>query len=212
MLKVIGAGLSRTGTSSLHQALQVLGLSCIHFDQTRLSDVLDGSNPRPDFRRYDDVDAVVDLPAAYFYRELMDAYPTSKVVLTTRDIEAWWKSIEVHFNALAPIPEHERILGRLRQKAGWRDAQQTFDAWRRQLRCLVYGSSVAKEFLYKKRFVEHNALVAASVARERLLIMDISAGDGWETLCPFLGTAIPATPFPHQHRTDYSNPTPWAVA
>jgi hypothetical protein len=85
MLKVIGAGLSRTGTLSLCRALQTLGLSCLHFDQQRLNDVVEGRALNPNFRRYDDVDAVVDLPAALFYRELLQAYPESKVILTVRN-------------------------------------------------------------------------------------------------------------------------------
>ncbi|HEX8335676.1 MAG TPA: sulfotransferase [Pyrinomonadaceae bacterium] len=35
----------------------------------------------------------------------------------------------------------------------------------------------------------------------RLLVMDITAGDGWEVLCPFLGVEIPDRPFPHENRT-----------
>ncbi len=36
-----------------------------------------------------------------------------------------------------------------------------------------------------------------------LLVMDITAGDGYETLCPFLNVDISAEPFPHEHKTDY---------
>lgn len=210
MLKVIGAGLSRTGTYSLHQALSLLGLSSIHFDQERLNDILSGSVANPSFRRYDDVDAVVDLPAALFYRELMQAYPESKVVLTVRDLDAWWRSIKVHFTATAPIAEQDRILLRLLYKLGWRMRQRQFDDFRRHVRNLAYGSPTPTEFLYKKRFFEHNALVAASVPAERLLIMDIGAGDGWQKLCGFLNLPVPSVPFPHQHQTDYADPAPWA--
>ncbi len=200
MLKIIGAGLSRTGTASLQQALQTLGLSCVHFDHARLEDVLDGSNTDPDFRRYDDVDAVVDLPAAYFYRELLAAYPASKAILTLREVHAWWKSVSVHFNVTAPVPEHPRLLHRIASKAGYTRKYDKFDAIRRRLRNYVYGSPHATEFLYKKKFVEHNALAAATIPSDRLLVMDICAGDGWEKLCPFIGAPIPSTPFPHNHR------------
>jgi hypothetical protein len=29
--------------------------------------------------------------------------------------------------------------------------------------------------------------------------MDITAGDGWEKLCGFLGMPVPDAPFPHEH-------------
>jgi len=31
--------------------------------------------------------------------------------------------------------------------------------------------------------------------------MDMTQGDGWEKLCPFLGNAIPETPFPCMNRS-----------
>ena len=72
-MKILGVGLSRTGTMSLTLALRRLGLKAMHYDRVRLNDILDGSNPDPDFHRYDDVDAVTDIPSAYFYRELLEA-------------------------------------------------------------------------------------------------------------------------------------------
>jgi hypothetical protein len=36
----------------------------MHYDRVRLNDILDGTNPHPDFRRYDDFDAVTDIPSA----------------------------------------------------------------------------------------------------------------------------------------------------
>jgi len=211
MLKVIGAGLSRTGTRSLCLALETLGFRGIHFDRTRLNDVLDGTNPNPDFRRYDDVDAITDLPSAYFYRDLFLAYPESKVILTVRDTEAWWKSIKVHFNVVAPVAENVRIIHRISSKLGWTGKQEEFDAFRRRLRNYVYGSPVAQEFLYKKKYTQHNEQVIASIPADRLLIMDVSAGDGWQKLCPFLGAAVPDSPFPHDNMTNYKNPAPWAA-
>lgn len=197
MLKVIGAGLSRTGTHSLRMALDMLGLKAVHFDTQRLTDIVDGSNQNPDFRRYDDIDAICDLPAAAFYQELMAAYPTSKVILTIRELNDWWASIEDHFTR-NPIGNERRLLFRLANKFGIDAQEPEIDRFRRHLRHYVYGSATPQEFLYKKRFTEHNALVMTSVPKERLLVMDITAGDGWEKLCPFIGADIPDTPFPHE--------------
>ena len=97
-MKFLGVGLSKTGTSSLHRALTMVGLKCIHYDRIRLNDILDGTTTNPNFRRYDDVDAVTDLPSAFFYRELLAAYPNCRAILTTRDVDAWWRSVEVHMN------------------------------------------------------------------------------------------------------------------
>lgn len=201
MLSIVGAGLSRTGTYSLHFALEILGFRGLHPDGGRLDDVLSGVNQNPDFRRFDDVDAVGDIPYSYFYREIYDAYPGSKVILTVRNIEDWWKSVAVLFNEFAPIPESPRLVHRISQKLGFGWKEDASVAARRRTRAYVYGSSVAREFLYKKKYAEHNALVKATIPPERLLVMDICAGEGWEKLCPFLGTSIPNVRFPHTNKS-----------
>ena len=61
-------------------------------------------------------------------------------------------------------------------------------------------------FLYKKKYLDYNARVISEIPPDRLLVMDIPAGDGWEKLCPFLGVPIPDAPFPHAYKTEYRAP------
>jgi hypothetical protein len=192
-MKILGVGLSRTATLSLHAALTTLGFKSRHFAAERLADVLKGTSPNPNFRRYDDVDAVLDLPAAYFYDELRAAYPDLKCILTIRNEDDWWKSISTYFNDRRPIEEGKPrpVVARIRN--------------------CVYGSAVATEFLYRKKYREHNERVLRTIPPENLLVMDITAGDGWEVLCPFVGRPIPAVPFPHRHQSQQSD-RPGAVA
>lgn len=179
-MRILGVGLSRTGTTSLHRALGILGFKSLHYDQSRLNDVLDGSNPNPDFRRYDDVDAVTDIPTAWFYDELLSAYPDCRCVLTVRDEDAWWRSVQAHF-----------------QKP-WQPEKDPFKV---RLRTYVYGSLTPHEFLFRKRYREHNDRVRRVVPPDKLLVMNIPAGDGWTVLCPFLGVPVPAAPFPQHDRS-----------
>ncbi len=204
-MKVLGVGLSRTGTRTLYRALQILGLKCIHYDTNRLNDILTGTNTSPDFRRYDDIDAVTDIPSAYFYRELLEAYPECKAILTIRDINAWWKSMSYHSNIRSPISGNSfryytsRVLG-FKQQPGM--DREEYDIFRILLRNYVYGSIVASEFLYKKKYVEHNDHVIATVPAKRLLVIDITAGDGWEKICHFLKMPMPSKVFPHENKTN----------
>jgi hypothetical protein len=207
-MKILGVGLSRTGTSSLQAALEILGFRCRHYDIKRLHDVLDGSNPCPDFRRYDDIDALVDLPTAYFYDELTVAYPDCKCILTIRNIDDWWRSISRHFNQhyKLPLPEFIYFRARLKRHAmrlfslHHADPIYDYNFFVTQLRNYVYGSSTPHEYLYRKKYTEHNERVVRKIPFDRLLIMDIPGGDGWEKLCPFLGVAIPPIRFPHENR------------
>ena len=186
-MKILGVGLSKTGTTSLNEALKILGLNSLHWEPERLREVLDGSDSKPDFRYYDDVDAVTDLPAAYFYDELLEAYPETKCILTIRDETDWWKSIEAYFNKTYPAKSLEEDF------LGCRE------------RNYIYGSTTAYEFLYRKKYREHNERVISKVPSHQLLVMNIIAGDGWETLCPFLDVPTPSVPFPHINKgTDKS--------
>jgi hypothetical protein len=180
-VKILGIGLSKTGTTSLHRALGILGLRSLHHDETRLNDVLAGSHPAPGFRYYDDLDAVLDIPTAFFFPELLAAYPECRGILTIRDEDGWWRSIEEHFNHRSPVRSREE------------------NPFKWDLRMRVYGSARATESLFRARYRAHNARVLESVSPERLLVMDVAAGDGWDVLCPFLGLPQPPQPFPHQN-------------
>src|SRR5919112_6103155 len=104
-LAVIGAGLGRTGTLSLHTALERLGFApCEHMtncfahperfalwlDAVRRKRAGEPIDWRPLFTGYR---ATVDWPGAFFWRELTAAHPEAKVILTVRDPERWYDSI-----------------------------------------------------------------------------------------------------------------------
>ena len=56
----------------------------------------------------------------------------------------------------------------------------------------------AGRLIYVDRYKNHNREVN-EYFKDRpddLLVMDVTAGDGWEKLCPFLGVDIPDIDFP----------------
>ncbi len=95
-MKVIGAGMPRTGTLTQKVALETLGFEpCYHWvnviadlDQVDVwNRALDGGEPWDEV--FGDSQATVDWPGGYFWRELMDFYPDAKVLLSVRDPEKW---------------------------------------------------------------------------------------------------------------------------
>ena len=95
-MKVICAGLSKTGTKSMAKALRQLGFSVfdgeehffIHYQQWR--DILN-EEKEPDFlSMYRNVDAVTDIPPAAFYEDIFKLFPEAKVILMERDREDIW--------------------------------------------------------------------------------------------------------------------------
>ena len=216
-MRILGVGLSKTGTTSLHAALQKLGYTSLHFDEIRLNDIVYGLTQDPDFSRYDDVDAVTDLPSAYFYRELLCAYPQSKAILTLRDPDSWWRSVETHMNKSKPVgrssvserlmnlvrPYYHRLSDSVSRSSPRERPHMPFSSgeFLRCLRNTVYGSSAATEYLYKKKFIDHNRRVRAEIPGDRLLVLNIIEGDGWDQLCEFLDRPIPDVPFPARNVT-----------
>jgi hypothetical protein len=164
--KVWGIGLHRTATTSLHEALCALGYRSVHY-------------PRYLWiaKRYE---AASDLPIPAHYRELARAYPDSRFVLTVRDKEAWIRSVLRH-----------------RQRFPRGAGPFTAGPVRRSLRALFGGVDDDREML-SRGWDAHVAGVHAWFRDEpeRLLVLDICAGEGWEKLCPFLGLSAPDRPFP----------------
>lgn len=185
-MKILGVGLSRTGSLSLSVALEILGFKTLHWCPERLRDVIMGKNDRPNFRRYDDVDAVTDLPASLFYRELLEAYPQAKCILTTRSEQAWLRSIRQHYEVSVP----EYLHG---QPEMLEEARRTQE--------FAYGSAQVIPFLYLKRYRDHNHAVLRDIPPERLLVIDLEKGMTWGPLCSFLGVPVPDQPFPHTNQS-----------
>jgi hypothetical protein len=184
-MRILGAGLSRTGTLSLAEALECLGFRTLHWCPERLRDVVMGRTETPDFRRYDDVDAVTDLPASLFYRELLDAYPDARCILTRRRDAAWLQSVRRHYEVSVP----EYLTG---QPEMLEEARRTQE--------FAYGSADVVPYLYLKRYREHNEAVMRTVPADRLLVLDVEEF-AWEPLCRFLDVPVPAEPFPHANRS-----------
>jgi 3'-phosphoadenosine 5'-phosphosulfate (PAPS) 3'-phosphatase len=175
MSKVFGIGLSKTGTTSLARALELLGY--------RTKDYLGISRYDPndltclDLETIDQNDAFTDTPIPSFYKALDQRFPNSKFILTVRDIENWSKSCKKQFTkALAEkeSADSNRLIADL------------------------YGCALFEKQKFEsgyKRYV--NDAIEHFEGRENdLLVIDICGGEGWERLCAFLGKPVPDIPFP----------------
>ena len=86
-MKVICAGLSKTGTKSLNAALKELGYDVTydfidHYYEhgKQWLKILKHGGTKEDFiEMYRDVDAIVDIPTYAFWEEIHEAFPESKV-------------------------------------------------------------------------------------------------------------------------------------
>lgn len=168
--KVFGVGLSKTGTVSLTEALKRLGYKAKHYPH--LFQVLEIAQA---------FDAVTDTPVIVYMEALDRLYPKAQFVLTVRDEDAWIASCRRHY-AKKPV---EKIM-----------------AWKLWNRRAVYGMHGFDEAAFRQVRREHEARVKAHFeGREgKLLVLNVCGGQGYETLCPFLGLPVPDEPFPHKNR------------
>ena len=99
-MKLIGAGLPRTGTLSQKVALEMLGFQpCYHMVNVLMDldlapqwrEALDGNADWDQI--FGGFEATVDWPGSFFTKELIEVYPDAKVLLSVRDGQAWAKSM-----------------------------------------------------------------------------------------------------------------------
>src|SRR3989338_7337559 len=90
--KIFNIGLPKTGTSSLYEALKILGFRTMHNHR----DFREASFKGEYKYQNDDWRALCNL-SEHYYPQLDKAYPGSKFVLTVREVNAWLKSIEKQF-------------------------------------------------------------------------------------------------------------------
>jgi hypothetical protein len=184
MNKVFGIGLSKTGTTSLHEALALLGYKSKHYPIEVLT--LDSGRLGINFHQVMEYDALTDTPIARFYKELDLAFSGAKFILTIRDTDGWLKSCRRHFEKWFQLLSRDAIK------------RQSVIKESRQLHVDLYNTLTFDEIKFVEAYNRH--LVAVETyfkgRTQDFIIMNICNGDGWERLCPFLDRAIPDVPFP----------------
>jgi sulfotransferase family protein len=193
-LKVVGAGLGRTGSHSLKIGLEMLlGGTCYHmvevFPRPEHVPLWHGAikGEEPDwFPMLEDFTAAVDWPAAAMWRQLSDAYPESMVLLSERSSpEAWWKSFSETILAVmqrGPDPE----------MAEWFAMASDM--------LTAFTPDYADRAACIAAYEAHNENVRRCVAPDRLI--QWTPSDGWGPICAGLGLPEPPAPFPHVNTTD----------
>jgi sulfotransferase family protein len=197
-LRVVGAGLGRTGTSSLKDALELLlGGRCYHmaelFDREQDTPVwLAAARGEPvDWHALlEEYAATLDWPACSYWRELLAANPTAVVLLSTRSSpEAWWHSMEKTIVQVLSSPV-----------AASDPARQKRRAMVLEMMAARFTPDVTDREAMLTAYERHNAAVRAAVPAAQLV--EWQPGDGWEPICARLGVAVPDEPFPVTNTTD----------
>jgi len=155
----------------------MLGIKTIHFpnDQITCDEIRNGKYKLSILNTYQ---GITDIPIAPYYAQLDNLYPGSKFILTIRDLTSWLTSVE----------EHWRVWRQRDQKKSFTDF----------VCACVYGTLVFNPDRFRHVYETHIRNVCDYFANrpEDFIVLNITAGDGWEQLCPFLGVPIPQRSFP----------------
>lgn len=190
---VIGAGWGRTGTTSLKNALEILGFGPCH----HMHEVLDHREQVAFFQAAVDGDEVdwdmlfatynsaVDWPVSAFWRELAEHYPDARFVLSLRDEESWWQSFSRTILVQLMAPKNEA------DDPAFFELSQMVD---KLVIERVFQCAPDDKDAVLARYRAHIDEVRESLPTERLLIVGL--GDGWGPLCRFLQCPVPAEPYP----------------
>lgn len=186
-LDVIGAGFGRTGTDSMKDALEALGLGpCHHMKEVLASPeqlALWRAVARGDRPDWDVVFAgfrsAVDWPSAFYCREIAAHYPDAKILLTVRDADGWYASFSNTILKVVMSSSDPESLGRA------------------LIANKVFGGRPDDRSHAIAAYERNTVEVQAVFGPDRLLTYRL--GDGWEPLCRFLGRPVPDAPFPHRN-------------
>ena len=208
-MKIIGAGLPRTATTTQWLALRQLGLRTYHM-KDMMADMKRGVEL---WRRayngeqiwdevFDGYEATVDWPAAFHWRELMEYYPDAKVLLSVRDPDKWARSmcdtiVQIYFG-----DSFMRAVCQARYRIdpvwrAWMDLNID-TCWKGPRGALA--NTFGEPSALAEAMVRWNEEVKATVPPERLIVWEPK--DGWEPLCEALGVPVPDEPLPHAFDTE----------
>lgn len=179
-MKIFGIGASKTGTTSLTEALKILGFRASHWDDHIQ---LLNAHQNNDFssKIFQDYDAFLDLPIPLMYKQLDKEFPNSKFILTIREEYAWVNSLLFH-------------TAKIKNKGGVIAKEQE----------LFYGNFTKDNLLNTYR--QHNCEVIEYFKSKpnQLLVLHLPLKD-WKPLCNFLNLQIHKQNFPHCNQR-YNNP------
>ena len=176
-MKVIGIGLNKTGTTSLGVCFEHWGMSHVACNDEAFGLWCKGDidSLLEWVGRYDSLE---NWPWALIYKEIDEAFPGTKFILTRRKTaDAWFNSLSKHAGRTGPTDFRKIIFGH------------------------AMPDGHKEEHI---RFYESHVKAVREYFKDRpdsLLDVCWEDGDGWSELAGFLGLEQPDMPFPHAHKS-----------
>ncbi len=208
-MKLIGAGLPRTATTTQMFALEQLGYGPCYHMRDLLAD-LEGGLPLWERVAEGEADwgqifgsarSALDWPSARFYPQLIEHYPDAKVLLSVRGGEEWVASMRETVWGIfhGDSAMHHLCEARAAVDPLWRRYMtlMRWMSWDEDAGALA-GDTHSDDGL-AAAMERWNETVKSTVPAERLLVWN--PADGWAPLCEFLEVEVPPEPLPRLNDT-----------
>jgi hypothetical protein len=196
--KIFVIGFYKTGTTTMYEALRLLGYRAINGDKpgsypgaddgaTMLRQIAAGDYRLPTLEHFD---AFTDNPYFHLWREMYRQFPEARYIFTVRDENAWIESCARFYRNRRVRPMRVWMFGaHANPGADSASRQAWLDAYR------AHNAAVREHFRSRpQQYIEFDP----TQMRE------------WGPLCRFLGQPIPAAPWPHANVTMPDKP--WRAA
>ncbi len=208
-MKVIGAGLPRTATTTTLIAFEQLGFApCYHMrdlfaDMDRALTLWEAvADGKPDWEAiFGEAQSTCDYPSARYYREILDHYPDAKVVMSVRSAGGWVRSMR---ETIWPMYWGDSVMYHVCQAR--RQVDRNWDRFIALMMRMTWDEKtggIAGDHHTDEGLAAimegWNAQVKDDVPAEQLLVWN--PADGWEPLCEFLEVDVPEGPVPHVNDT-----------
>jgi hypothetical protein len=163
-MKIFGIGLTRTGTTSLTEALKILGYSAVHCPMS--------------YEEIESHDASTDTAIAARFEFLDLLYPSSKFILTIRDLDSW-------IDSAASLRRSDKD-----------------PIWQLETRSKLWGSFVFNKEKFIEGYHKHHSKVLHYFSNRHndFLILNLNDPDKFEKLCIFLNKPKPKVDYPHLNK------------
>jgi len=208
---VLCVGVMRTGLKTLHRALRNLGYSNI-YDQEDIvatydlwDDVLRNKANKETFAEiFDGAEVVMGMPTFCFWEQIFELYPNARVILTVRDEDEWWESVQRAKHLMddnlpgAPLRYGTvmRAVERMLVPSYHKFCEVLRFAWATTLGAQALAGTEINENAARGSYRRHNAYVKSRLGTKKSQLLIYNVREGWEPLCTFLGKEKPQVEFP----------------
>jgi hypothetical protein len=192
--KVFVIGFYKTGTTTLYEALKLLGLRAVNGDkpgsypgaddgETLLRQIEAGDYRLPTFDLFD---AFTDNPYFHLWREMYRQFPDAKYILSVREEQPWIASCARFYRNRRVRPMRVWMFGAHANP----------------------GADAASREAWLEAYRAHNAAVREFFASrpQQFMEFDPTRMREWGPLCQFLGRPVPSASWPHANVTKADKP------